>query len=86
MDMSEFTMDDLRQVMQEAAGENRHLEGDVLDQQFTELGYDSLALLEAAARVERSRGVQIGDDDIADVGTPRDFIQLVNGRQASASV
>ena len=51
--MSEFTMDDLRRVMQEAAGENRHLEGDVLDQPFTELGYDSLALLEAAARVER---------------------------------
>jgi len=86
MAMSEFTMDDLRRVMQEAAGENRHLEGDVLDQPFTELGYDSLALLEAAARVERSFGVQIGDDDIADVGTPRDFIQLVNDRLASASV
>jgi acyl carrier protein len=84
--MSEFTMDDLRRVMQEAAGENRHLEGDVLDQPFTELGYDSLALLEAAARVERSFGVQIGDDDIADVSTPRDFIQLVNDRLASASV
>lgn len=82
--MSEFTMDDLRRVMQEAAGENRHLEGDVLDQPFTELGYDSLALLEAAARVERSFGVQIGDDDIADVGTPHDFIQLVNGRLAQA--
>ena len=84
--MSEFTMDDLRRVMQEAAGENRHLEGDVLDQPFTELGYDSLALLEAAARVERSFGVQIGDDDIADVGTPRDFIQLFNDRLASTSV
>jgi act minimal PKS acyl carrier protein len=84
--MSEFTMDDLRRVMQEAAGENRHLEGDVLDQPFTELGYDSLALLEAAARVERSLGVQIGDDDIAGVGTPRDFIQLVNDRLAQASV
>ena len=84
--MSEFTMDDLRRVMQEAAGENRHLEGDVLDQPFAELGYDSLALLEAAARVERSSGVQIGDDDIADVSTPRDFIQLVNDRLASASV
>jgi len=84
--MTEFTMDDLRRVMQEAAGENRHLEGDVLDQPFTELGYDSLALLEAAARVERSSGVQIGDDDIADVGTPRDFIQLVNSRLAQASV
>jgi act minimal PKS acyl carrier protein len=84
--MSEFTMDDLRRVMQEAAGENRHLEGDVLDQPFTELGYDSLALLEAAARVERSLGIQIGDDDIAGVGTPRDFIQLVNDRLAQASV
>ena len=83
--MSEFTMDDLRTVMQEAAGENRHLEGDVLDEQFTELGYDSLALLEAAARVERSFGVQIGDDEIADIGTPQDFIQLVNSRLASAS-
>jgi act minimal PKS acyl carrier protein len=84
--MSEFTMDDLRRVMQEAAGENRHLEGDVLDQPFTELGYDSLALLEAAARVERSLGIQIGDDDIGGVGTPRDFIQLVNDRLAQASV
>jgi minimal PKS acyl carrier protein len=82
--MSEFTMDDLRTVMQEAAGENRHLQGDVLDEQFTELGYDSLALLEAAARVERSFGVKIGDDDIAGVGTPRDFIQLVNDRLAQA--
>ncbi len=82
--MSEFTMDDLRTVMQEAAGENRHLQGDVLDEQFTELGYDSLALLEAASRVERSFGVQIVDDDIADLGTPRDFIQLVNDRLAQA--
>jgi acyl carrier protein len=84
--MSEFTMDDLRRVMKEAAGENLRLEGDVLDKQFTELGYDSLALLEAAARVERSTGAQIGDDDIADISTPRDFIQLVNSRLAEASV
>lgn len=83
--MTQLTLDDLRKLMREAAGDAGYLDGDILDVGFNELGYDSLALLEAAARVERQYRVKIGDDAVANIVSPRDFLELVNMQLAIAA-
>lgn len=78
--MSTFTLDDLKRVIQEGAGQDENVDwdGDVLDQPFEELGYDSLALLETASRVEREFGARIADDVATELKTPRSFVDHVN--------
>jgi act minimal PKS acyl carrier protein len=83
--MSKFTMEDLQRVMREAAGDDEQLKGEVLDSDFADLGYDSLALLEAAACIQRELGVKIGEEQISDVETPRAFIDLVNSQLEPAA-
>jgi len=63
----------------EGAGidEGTNLDGDILDTDFDDLGYDSLALLETAARITREYQIVI-DDDAAIARTPRELLQLVN--------
>jgi act minimal PKS acyl carrier protein len=74
-----MTIDDLRKILIECAGEDESvgLHGDILDIPFTELGYDSLALMETASRIKREFGVEIADEDIAVVDTPRVLLDMV---------
>ncbi|WP_242911379.1 acyl carrier protein [Actinomadura terrae] len=74
----EFTLPDLRRVLAEVAGEVPGLDGDILDAGFEELGYDSLALLETAGRIEREHGVRLDEAAVADARTPRALIGVVN--------
>ncbi|WP_103533378.1 acyl carrier protein [Streptomyces sp. SM11] len=78
--MSEFTIEDLRRIMRECAGEDESmtLEGDILDYPFEELGYDSLALLETATRIERERNVTVPEDQLSGAKTPRLLLDAVN--------
>ncbi|MET8702850.1 acyl carrier protein [Kitasatospora sp. NPDC058032] len=78
--MSRITIEDLTRIMRECAGEDEavDLDGDIADTPFEELGYDSLALLEAVARVEREYGVKLADDLAGTAETPRQFVDLVN--------
>jgi minimal PKS acyl carrier protein len=78
--MSAFTIDDLRRVLREAAGEDAGitLDGDILDAPLNELGYDSLALLEVAAIVQRSYGVPVPDDAALQMTTPRQAMGYIN--------
>ncbi|MFF7331956.1 acyl carrier protein [Streptomyces sp. NPDC090306] len=80
-----FTTDALRRILLEAAGadDSVDLDGDILDTDFTALGYESLALLETVGRIERQYGVSLDDDVLADAPTPRILIDLVN-QQLSA--
>ncbi|MBB5080433.1 acyl carrier protein [Nonomuraea endophytica] len=80
--MTVFTLDDLRRIMREAAGEGDavDLDGDILDTPFGDLDYDSLAVLEMTVRVEREFGVKLGDDEVGGVKLPSEFIDLVNSR------
>ena len=82
--MSQMTIDDLKNIMRDCAGEDEslNLDGDILDRSFGDLGYDSLALLEAAGVVKRRHGVAIADDDLTGVDTPRRFLALVNAELA----
>jgi act minimal PKS acyl carrier protein len=77
--MTTFTLDDLVDVMRVAAGENDDagLDGDILDVPFSELGYDSLAVMETVSRIERDRGVKL-PDELAAIATPREFLAAVN--------
>jgi act minimal PKS acyl carrier protein len=78
--MAQFTLNDLKQVLRTAAGEDESvdLDGDILDTDFGELGYDSLAIMETAGVIERGFGVQLPDDEVSKRHTPGEFIALVN--------
>jgi minimal PKS acyl carrier protein len=81
MPVRELTLDDLKRILQEGAGsdESVNLDGDVLDVEFAELGYDSLALLETAARIQREYGIELDDDATTSAPTPRALLELING-------
>jgi minimal PKS acyl carrier protein len=81
-----FTLDDLRTVMRESAGvdESVDLDGEIEDVPFSDLGYDSLAVLEMAAQVQNRLGVQIPDEAVEEMTTPGTAVEYVN-RQLSAA-
>ncbi|WP_116041233.1 acyl carrier protein [Amycolatopsis palatopharyngis] len=74
-----MTIDDLRRILTECAGEDESadLHGDIHDTPFAELGYDSLALMETATRIKHEYGIEISDEDIALVETPRLLLELL---------
>jgi act minimal PKS acyl carrier protein len=78
--MASFTLHDLKNALRAAAGEDESvdLNSDILDTEFAELGYDSLAILETVSHVERGWGVQLPEEEVADKQTPRALIEFVN--------
>jgi act minimal PKS acyl carrier protein len=86
--MTTMTLDDLRRILVECAGSEEGVgspDGDLLDASFEDLGYDSLALMETAARIKQEFGVSIPDDEITEVETPRALLALVNVEIAAAA-
>ncbi|GGR85878.1 MULTISPECIES: acyl carrier protein [Streptomyces] len=86
--MAQLAIEDLRRILIACAGEDDSLDltGDILDSSFEDLGYDSLALMESAARIKQEYGIDLSDDDIAEVETPRALLALVNADTATAAV
>ncbi|MFD4376792.1 acyl carrier protein [Streptomyces sp. NPDC058486] len=76
----ELTVERLFGILRECAGEEESVtrREDALDVEFTELGYDSLALLETTARVSQEYHVEIPEEELADVRTPAAFLKAVN--------
>lgn len=85
--MTKLTIDDIRRVLVECAGgdEASKWTGDVSALDFDELGYDSLALMETATRLQLDYGVHLPEDEIAEVRTPGELLDFVNGRLAEAA-
>jgi act minimal PKS acyl carrier protein len=83
--MSQFTLDDLRRILREGAGDSGALDGDIADAIFSDLGYDSLALLELSSRVEREYHVSIPDDAALAMRTPAAAVAYVNDRLATSA-
>ncbi|GHB16766.1 actinorhodin polyketide synthase acyl carrier protein [Streptomyces viridiviolaceus] len=83
---TELTMERLFSILRECAGEEEVAGGaaEVAETEFSALGYDSLALLETTARVSREYGVEIPEEDLADVKTPAAFVAAVNTRLSAA--
>ncbi|AKU15495.1 acyl carrier protein [Luteipulveratus mongoliensis] len=85
--MATFAFEDLVRVLNEGAGleEGVELTTDVLDTPLSELGYDSLALLETVGRVEREYGVTLDESSASEELTPRDFLDVVNAAQPAVA-
>jgi act minimal PKS acyl carrier protein len=75
-----LTLDDLRRILRECAGETDtvDLDSDILDVEFEQLGYDSLALLETAGQIGDEYGVELDDDIATSARTPRELLEAVN--------
>jgi len=83
--MATFTPGRLRQIMHVCAGPGEHpqLEGEFLDVPYTDLGFDSLAVLELATRIQQELGVPFPDATVAEMKTPRNVLDYVNQKMAA---
>lgn len=70
----------LRDILRECAGEDdaADFQRDILDVPFSDLGYDSLALLETASEIQRRFGARLQDDAVTQAQTPRALLDLAN--------
>jgi minimal PKS acyl carrier protein len=80
----EFNVADLRRILRAAAGAGEEIGRDayVLDISFEDLGFESLALLETGARIQREFGVRLEDSALVETLTPRALIKIVNAQLA----
>ncbi|MET8539619.1 acyl carrier protein [Kitasatospora sp. NPDC004799] len=86
MSTTAFTLSELKRILLEAAGADAEadLDGDILDTEFADLGYESLALLETAGRIEREYGISLDEDAFSEARTPRALIDLVTAHLPAA--
>ncbi|MEH3069348.1 MAG: acyl carrier protein [Aeromicrobium erythreum] len=86
--MPVITLDDVKRALVEGAGVDAgvDLERGIATLTFEELGYDSLAVLETGLRLGRENGVEIDDEQLADIETPQDLADAVNHALAEAAV
>ncbi|WP_410601162.1 acyl carrier protein [Amycolatopsis sp. lyj-90] len=84
--MSEFTLDELKEIMRGSAGveEGVDLDGDIAGVEFGDLGYDSLAVLELLNQVRVRHGVSIPDGAIEEMPTPSAAVVLINEQFAKS--
>jgi minimal PKS acyl carrier protein len=82
-----FTQDTLRDIMRACAGPGKHpeLEGEFIDASYEDLGFDSLAVLQLATRIQQALGVPFPDETVAEMVTPRHILDYVTTRLAVAS-
>ncbi|GGV12913.1 actinorhodin polyketide synthase acyl carrier protein [Kitasatospora herbaricolor] len=85
--MATMEIDDLRRILVACAGEDDgiDLSGEIEDSTFQELGYDSLALMESAARITQEYGVVLPDEAVSDAATPRTVLAVVNSMVTAAA-
>ncbi|MFI0982664.1 acyl carrier protein [Streptomyces sp. NPDC021093] len=78
--MAQMTLTELTSLLRECAGEQEgvDLAGDVADVDFTDLGYDSLAVLQAAGIIERDHNIVLPDETVAEASTPGLLLEFVN--------
>ncbi|MEU3900837.1 acyl carrier protein [Streptomyces sp. NPDC045251] len=82
--MSPFTLEDLTAMVAEIAGAeaSRAISEQPADAPFTSLGFDSMAVIELAERIQERYGVPIPDEAVHDLRTVRRTLDYVNGRAA----
>ncbi|MFH8443863.1 acyl carrier protein [Streptomyces sp. NPDC018026] len=86
--MGHLTLDQLLDILRDCAGEDENVDltGEVLHTSFLDLGYDSLAMLQATGRIERDLGLVLPDDVVAEAETPYQLLAVVNAtRPAQAA-
>ncbi|WP_251744258.1 acyl carrier protein [Frankia sp. AiPs1] len=82
-----MTLEDLKTILVENAGadDSGTLDGDFAAQEFTELGYDSLALLELAAGIQRRYGIVLPDEQVMELRTPEAVLAAVNSAAVNSA-
>ncbi|MGA5299721.1 acyl carrier protein [Nucisporomicrobium flavum] len=85
--MSQLTIADLAELLRSTTGSGEKVTdyGAFAQTEFAELGYDSLALLEAASRLQREHGVTLSDLEISELHTPGELLALVQSRTVGAA-
>ncbi|MCZ7414668.1 MULTISPECIES: acyl carrier protein [unclassified Streptomyces] len=85
--MPELTTAGLSRLLRESVGDDEtvNLEGDLLDASFTDLGYDSLTVLQTTGRIARDHAVRLDEGRVAEAETPRAHLAPVNGAPAVRS-
>jgi act minimal PKS acyl carrier protein len=79
-----FGLEDLKRILREGAGVSdvADLDGEILDTEFEQLGYESLALLETLGRIERELDITLDDSTLSESPTPRALIAAVTAHLA----
>ncbi|MBV2365260.1 acyl carrier protein [Streptomonospora nanhaiensis] len=85
--MSTLDMPRLKEIMRATADEDTDVdwEGDLLDQPFTDMGFDSLAVLEIATSIQQRFGLVMPDEVVAELTTPRSVIDYVNAHRPATA-
>jgi act minimal PKS acyl carrier protein len=80
MSVPALDLSDLRRILRAVAGTEQgvDLDADIMDTEFVDLGYDSLALMETAAQILQEFGVRLDDDAVFEATNPRRLLELVN--------
>ncbi|MFG1944082.1 acyl carrier protein [Nonomuraea sp. NPDC048826] len=77
--MAQLSLEELKQTMRQVAGDDDvELADDFETATFEELGFDSLAVFETVHRVERTCGRKLPEEELAEVTTPKEFLEFVN--------
>lgn len=78
--MQQMTIPTLMEILDRAGGadESVDLAGAIDDRDLVDLGYESLAILEAAGLIEREYGVSLDEEALSSAGTPRELVLVVN--------
>jgi len=81
--MTAFSVTELNTTIAKCLGNDSggQVTDDNLDIEFSELGYDSLAVYELMTRLQDDIGLPISDEEIDELTTPRLVIEFVNDRQ-----
>ncbi|SHN37212.1 phosphopantetheine-binding protein [Actinacidiphila paucisporea] len=80
MTARQFTLEDLKRILIECAGADEavDLDGEILDEGFEAIGYESLAILETGGRIETEYEVCLDEAVLSVHATPRELIAAVN--------
>ena len=83
----EFTLADLKRILLAGAGadETVDLDGNIIDTDFADLGYESVALLETGRRIELEYRITLDEAAVALIRTPRALLDVVNSHRSSSS-
>lgn len=73
-----ITLQDVVRALRAAAGagDGIDLDGDIADVTFSELGYDSIAVLETLGALEREFGFSLADEAVQEAQTPGQLLRL----------